>query len=355
MNINTDFILLSKDNAIIAWNYVEHTQYQLSTSYSLRYVELMCKPQMYDPHNPIDKDLADYGLVKDFSSCTRDWGWDILSEIFHYGTKDLDTSNCPADEEAWAEAYIAHCEEILVKTNQKPPTTSILELEKIPLPTSPMPIITLEDAFLLRKTCRDFHAMPVNLQQLSVVLKATLGFRQAENNQNIPLEFSIRRYSPSGGGMNATNGYVYINSVGELKRGFYKYDPNDHSIILIKSTGRDLGSITNGQHFSDTAAFAILLTSRLNRLWWKYSHSRAYRMALIELGHHSQTALLSIAATGLKSWITGALEDTIIETELGIAGTHEQVFFCIAAGHGTDSPISKALLQRLNGNENNSV
>lgn len=151
--------------------------------------------------------------------------------------------------------------------------------------------------------------------------------------------------------MNATNAYVYVRSIEGLAPGFYEYSPEEQAIALVKPTKLTLGEMMNGQHFSDLAAFALLFTCRLDRLWWKYSHSRAYRMALIELGHHSQTALITISALGLKSWLTGALDDSRLESELEIAGTNEYIFFCVAGGHGSDSSLSPHLLNRLVLNE----
>jgi SagB-type dehydrogenase family enzyme len=349
MKLNPEFIFLPIDKKIIAWNYATHLQYELTAPYLIRYIEIIYRTDEYDPCKKIDADLFEAGLIQKFDTNCVDWGWDSLSKIFHFGTKDLGGKNKPTNEADWASEYINHCENVLSTPLEQ--LSRIGPHQKISLPDCQELSESLATVFASRKTCRDFFKNEATLEQLSTVLHATLGIQRKETLENIPEAFSTRRCSPTGGGMSSTNVFVYVNAVVSLAPGFYEYDPTDHSIILINSNFVRLGNLTNGQHFSDSAAFALFFTSRLNRLWWKYSHSRAYRMALIEIGHHSQTALLAISAVGLESWLTGALDDSLVEEKLSLTGSSEQVFFCVAAGHGSGSPLSESLLNRLKGHE----
>ena len=83
-------------------------------------------------------------------------------------------------------------------------------------------------------------------------------------------------------------------------------------------------------------AFGIYITARLNKYWWKYKHSRSYRIMLLDIGHVSQTLLLSCTAAQLKTWQTGAFLDSEIEQLLGIDGYNESVILYVGAGHGSN-------------------
>jgi nitroreductase len=65
---------------------------------------------------------------------------------------------------------------------------------------------------------------------------------------------------------------------------------------------------------------------------WRYRHSRAYRVILLEAGHFCQTFCLVATWLGLAPFCTAALDDEKIEADLGL-NAHESVLY--AAGVGT--------------------
>jgi SagB-type dehydrogenase family enzyme len=76
------------------------------------------------------------------------------------------------------------------------------------------------------------------------------------------------------------------------------------------------------------------MVARFDKIWWKYPHSRSYRLALLDVGHLSQTFHLACAAHSLKSWLTGVFYDDELARRLQLDGTREAVLLTVGAGHG---------------------
>lgn len=111
-----------------------------------------------------------------------------------------------------------------------------------------------------------------------------------------------RRSSPSGGGLNACEGYVYVQHVTGPKAGVYAYSSDLHALSLISPLPDEpFGRWLCGQHFINTLPVGLFITSRFDKLWWKYEHSRAYRMAYVEAGHIAQTFQLVATQLGLDT------------------------------------------------------
>lgn len=168
--------------------------------------------------------------------------------------------------------------------------------------------------------------------------------REVKQVANLPESLRKRRSSPSGGGLNATEGYLYARNVIGLESGLYYYDPYRHELRLHTKSLPTLGALLSGQYFSNMLSIGLFLTSRLDKLWWKYAHSRAYRMALVELGHIAQTFQLLATQVNLGTWLTGALNETPIDSLLNLINPAEQVMFFVGAGHsdGSEGPQSPA-------------
>lgn len=152
-------------------------------------------------------------------------------------------------------------------------------------------------------------------------------------------QFSERRSSPSAGGLNSTGGYVYVANVQGLEPGIYYYDPQHHQLHWRSQLATRLGDLISGQHFANDIPMGLFLTSRFDKLWWKYQHSRAYRMALIEIGHVAQTFQLAATARRMKTWLTGALNESLIEPLLKFENPNEQVIFFVGCGYSDGSTI----------------
>ena len=58
---------------------------------------------------------------------------------------------------------------------------------------------------------------------------------------------------------------------------------------------------------------------RYDRLQWKYrNHSKAYRAAILDVGHLSQTLYLAATQAGLGAFVTAAINECDVEQDLGL-------------------------------------
>lgn len=351
MKFNPNVFFLARPPHLVVWNCDSHEQFELSEPYLKRLMELINDTSEFNETAVIDRSFLEAGIIHFSDRNEIVWGWDILSRIFHVGTKNLPLDSQPNDLTSWALQYTDHCDEILSKPY--PIETFADSALHIRLPKPKHHLTDLTTALTARKTVRQFHDKPVELETLSTILYYSLAYlseREDGEMENLPAEFRCRRSSPSGGGLNATEGYIYVHNVRSIAPGIYYYHPDKHCLEYrgaLKS--ETLGSLLNGQHFVNNLQFGIFLTSRLDKLWWKYEHSRAYRMALIEIGHIAQTIQLLSTASGLNTWLTGALNENIIEDliHLELQPGTEEVFFFVGAGYGAGKAIPAELKDEI--------
>jgi len=341
--ISKDCFFIVVDNALVCWDFKGHKQYQLSAEHANRLVSLVYDQSCDSLKDTIIEDLKRCGVLLDSAGDGDVWGWDVLSRIFHLGTKDIPLENQPSSEHEWAAQYLEHCDDVLGK---RLPAGASQGLES----GVQLPGLCVTDEFdeVLgrRATVRCFHNLPVARADLGRILHHTLGFvehRELSDGEGGAEDFSKRRSSPSAGGLNATEGYVYVANVEGVEPGIYYYDPHRHQLHWRNQLGPALGDLLSGQHFSNNIPVGLFLTSRFDKLWWKYEHSRAYRMALIEIGHVAQVFQLAATARGMNTWLTGALNECRIEPMLKIENPNEQVLFFVGCGYSDGSAIPSCL------------
>ncbi len=356
MHINPHVFMFARPPHLIIWDYKNHAQYELNLEYSTRLAQLIEDPEQFRSNNSIDNDLFNSNLLTVSKTDAIKWGWDELSKIFHIGTKNIPCEHTPNDIHEWSKQYLDHCNDVLAT-----PTPTVMraqcptdDLIALPRPSS-SPASPLVKSLLSRKTCRAFNDDAVSLNDVSTLLYLSLGYlkeRESESDDVIPEGLRARRSSPSGGGLNACEGFVYVRNVSELQPGFYCYHSDQHALSLVSPLPDEpLGQLLCGQHFINNLPFGLFITSRFDALWWKYEHSRAYRMAYVEAGHISQTFQLIATALGLNTWLTGALTDDRVEALLGLHDSTEQPLFFVGCGHGDGQALCKELKALINRQE----
>ncbi|MFW9267258.1 SagB family peptide dehydrogenase [Pseudomonas sp. NR3] len=348
MQINPCLFILARPPHQVVWNYEQHTQFELDIYYATRLAQLINDPSRFDRSNPIDREFAKVDILVEGRTKNIDWKWDELSRIFHIGTKNIPCESVPQDVDEWATLYLHHCAEVLsspappARTTPCPVGRTVLERPA----WDELKEVSLVRTLVSRSTSRSFDNRAISIAQVSTLLYLALGYL---NERSCPLErFAARRSSPSGGGLNACEGYLYVRNVTGLDAGLYAYHPDEHSVSLIRTLpDESLGQLLCGQHFINNLPFGLFITSRFDKLWWKYEHSRAYRMAFVETGHVSQSFLMVATAMGLATWLTGALADCQVEHLLGLEGTPEQPLFFVGCGHGDGQVHCRELITLL--------
>jgi SagB-type dehydrogenase family enzyme len=175
-----------------------------------------------------------------------------------------------------------------------------LELPK-PKPDSD---VSLEEAISKRRSVRKFTSEPVSLEKLSQILWAAQG--QTEGRY---------RAAPSAGAL------YPIELVVVMESGVYRYVPEGHRLEKLASTDvrSKLSEAALGQRFIKEAPVVIVITAVFERVMSKYG-VRGERYAFIEAGHIAQNVCLQAVALGLSTVVTGAFNDSGVQSVLEIPG-----------------------------------
>jgi putative peptide maturation dehydrogenase len=207
-----------------------------------------------------------------------------------------------------------------------------------------------------RRTTRGFDSQqPVALEQLAILLYEVFGCRgYAAIHPNV---VTLRKSSPSAGGLHPVEAYPLIRNVDGVEPGLYHYGVRDHELALVSSLEQHaaeaaIGQVAAGQTWLGSAAAAILLTARFSRSFWKYRRSpTAYATLLMDAGHLSQTFYLVCAELGLGAFLTNVVDAEAIEERLGLDGHAEGALAVLGCGvpSAERSPLDPEFLSYVPG------
>jgi SagB-type dehydrogenase family enzyme len=366
MKVNPDIFFKFHDGKFVVWNYRAHEQFELTLPYLQRLytigtaesqaAALSTAPPAAPPAAPepaqIDAELRAADLVSS-SYPSSYWGWDSLSHIFHIGTNSLLAPGAALPREDSSGSYIEYCKSM---DPDEPAVVPAPDGEVFALPAPNMESlrqVSLWDALIARKTTREFTGEPVDLDVVSNILWATFGAVHGPDRSDVDVfgikSYGYRRTSPSGGSLQMAEPYLVNLTISGLPTGVYHYHSLDHKLTRIDGElpAADLGPLLAGQNFANDLGFAIFMVARFDKMWWKYPHSRSYRVALMDVGHLSQTFHLACTGYGLNSWLTAVFYDEELAKRLGLDPTRQAVMLMVGAGKGDGKAISPAILKVL--------
>lgn len=252
------------------------------------------------------------------------WGsWNPAAGFFHRATRPLP----PASREG----ANLRARRVLVERGYPRPLKRFPDRPSLELPPYGRRG-RLEEVLLARRTWRSFGSRALELTEISALLGLTFGAQRwvdLGRKRHVML-----KTSPSGGARHSIEAYLLSFRVRGLESGTYHYDPDAHSLTgLERATPRSLLEhfIPTQTGFHDPAAL-IVMTSVFERVQWKYSFARAYRVVLLDAGHLGQTFALVATAIGLAPFCTAALDDARVEEHLEIDGIREGVVFAVGVG-----------------------
>jgi SagB-type dehydrogenase family enzyme len=347
---NPNLFCLFRGEGCVVWDYGTHNQYELNKEYFDR---LQLRGQNSEfCFSSIDEELLEANLLSRQEYEDKLWGWDQLAKIFHMGTSDLSLAESYNSNEEWAHLYLDHCEKV---ENDCGSLFVEREGEVTSLPAPDFSLyddVTLLSVLKNRMTSRCFDGKKTPLNTLSTLLFSCFGLIHGPWSHLKELglkELGIRKSSPSGGGLHPTEAYVLILNVEGITPGLYHYNVKTHSLTEIQkgTYGDKLVDFLVGQYFAKDLSFGVFLTAYFEKMWGKYPHSRAYRVALMDVGHLSQT--FQLCATGLKlsTWLTGVFKDTEVSQFLKLEGIHQAPLFFVGAGTGDPSPLDPIMIEAL--------
>jgi SagB-type dehydrogenase family enzyme len=205
------------------------------------------------------------------------------------------------------------------------------DMAKIVLPTGfPRSSSTLDDVLVRRASARAFEGGAIELAHLAKILAMSYGVTRSNDETPFPRPF---RAVPSGGALYPLELYVEATFVEGLERGLYHYDPEDHSLDLLRTGApdADLNGFFVQSDLASAAAAIVFVSAIFYRSTFKYG-DRGYRFVLIEAGHLAQNAALTALDLGLDAVGIGGYFDRDVDRYLAFDGIDESTVYVVFLG-----------------------
>lgn len=325
MKCSETLVFTPADGQFIAYNFLEKSVFECSADL----LDLLSKLKEWTEPGELIDELPDFdsgeiddilqsllsvgALVEEGSSDAEKereyasaWSWGLPTALMHFSVQDNPFIT------------VAQAEDM---QREKARTTGLMQLHrpngdgalKLPDPLRGKDLIRL---MAKRRTVRRAKAVPITLEQVSDCLFSGLGITGWTQNCVGKLPLSM---TPSGGGRNPYEAYVFARNVQGLDRGVYHYSALGHSLERVAGLeDGDITSLIGGQEWGDDKPCMILLCAHMERTMWKYEDPNAYRVIMIEAGHIGQNIMLVATENGLTACPTAALDHTRAKEILGL-------------------------------------
>src|SRR5262249_7012191 len=137
------------------------------------------------------------------------------------------------------------------------------------------------------------------------------------------------------GNLGSVEIYPVIMNVAEVEPGIYHFDSVTHDLARLR--GGQFATWLRERvflqvEFSEAAA-ALILTAAIGRLTAKYG-IRAYRLALLDVGHVSENIYLVSTGIGLEVCATAGFIDDELDSALGLDGLDDAALLVVLVGPG---------------------
>ena len=190
----------------------------------------------------------------------------------------------------------------------------------------------LEQVIRMRRSNREYSGAAVSLDSLSRILELSYGVTGEALAEDGATRF-YKRAAPSAGALYSNEVYVVVLNVDGLDAGLYHYQPQHHSLELLRAA--DLrGDLMRAVLYPEVVASAsmvLVLAALFQRTRFKYGE-RGYRFALLDSGHLAQNIYLVATALGLGSVAMGGFLDDEVNELLALNGVDEAVVYLMAVG-----------------------
>lgn len=196
---------------------------------------------------------------------------------------------------------------------------------------------------LKRKTTRNFKTEnKLSFENLSVLLKYTFGVQGIRSLYQSDIQ-SVKKTTPSGGGMHSAEAYILVIRVEGLECGLYHYNINDDCLYCVKLYSEEEAinkayEFSAGQEYCSNASVLFFIANRYYRNYWKYRKNiSAYSILLREAGHLTQNIYLIGTKLNLGVF-TAAINHINIERELGLNSFEQGVTAMVGIGIKDENP-----------------
>jgi SagB-type dehydrogenase family enzyme len=190
------------------------------------------------------------------------------------------------------------------------------------------PRLDLLSAIANRRSRREFGKTPLTLEELSFLLWATQGVREHSAGGH------VLRTVPSAGNRHALEPYLCVLNVRSLDRGFYRYLPLEHQLVVEYRDEMAAGKIARaalGQSWMATGAAVFIWSAIPYRTEWRYGLA-AHKVILLDAGHACQNLYLACEQIGAGTCAVAAYDQDLIDQLLKLDGKDEFVIYMAAVG-----------------------
>jgi SagB-type dehydrogenase family enzyme len=191
-----------------------------------------------------------------------------------------------------------------------------------------LPSVDLRFAIANRKSRRQFSETPVTLEELSFLLWATQGVREQSGAGH------TRRTVPSAGARYALETYLCVLNVEDLSKGFYRYLPLEHQLVVEyrdESAAEKIGWAAFQQNWMSSTATVFIWSAIPYRMEWRYGLA-AHKVILLDAGHVCQNLYLASEAINAGTCAVAAYDQELMDQLLKIDGKDEFVIYLAAVG-----------------------
>ena len=185
----------------------------------------------------------------------------------------------------------------------------------------------------IRRSKRKYIDKPMTGAELAFMLWSVNGIQEYRG------EVATLRPTPSGGARHPFETYIAVKNVEGLSPGVYHYLPTANvgeKKCTIQRVGDKISedrisAMLANQTWAARAPIVLFYSCMPYKAEWRYV-DMAHRVALIDLGHAGQNAMLSAAALGLGSCCMAAYNQKLCDETLGFDGLDEYTVYAVAVG-----------------------
>lgn len=185
-----------------------------------------------------------------------------------------------------------------------------------------------------RRSYRKFSDQPISAEELSYLLWATQGIRQASPKRTL-------RHVPSAGNRHSFETYLALrfplkDKNGQIlfERGLWRYLPLEHSLVYL-GTPEPLEELVTeaalGQGFVGKAPLVFLWSTLPYRTEWRYSEA-SHKVIALDAGHVCQNLYLSALSIGCGTCAIAAYDQEAADTLLHLSNPDEFIIYMAPVG-----------------------
>lgn len=181
-----------------------------------------------------------------------------------------------------------------------------------------------------RASVREYSGSYINDDLVSDLLYYSFGVNKKRIIQFGDKKINGRNYA-SGGGLYPVSIVLYINRVRGIKKGFYRYQPYSHSLLMLKEEESVYSIFSDNVIDINSSNIICFFQADIDRAYIKYGELSLVNI-LIEIGLMSENLHLFSKGLGLSTCDIAGYNKKEIEQILMLDGINEHILYSVSIG-----------------------